>query len=708
MASRLLLVLLLCPLVAPHAAGQSPAPAQPKERFDTATTAVMVDVVVRDKKGNPVTTLRKEDFELLEDGVGQEIVDAVLVAPPPASHHAGTAVTAAPASPPDPSRSRSVIAAPTFVALVFDRLSVEARALAHKGALAYLDTFHDDDFAGVFLSDLSLTTIQTYTNDRVRLRKAIDEVATRPTSIFDREATRPIRDRRGYGDNHPSVPVIASAEFVGRKVDGLVPGLEREIHNNWETLAREQQGYATTNALLALTTALGMLPGRKTVVFFAEGLALPELVLPHFRNVVATANRANVSVYTIDAAGLRVHSKDADIGREVRAIGMAQLALNDDGSSQSNLGLLERNEDVLRKDPRTSLTLLAQETGGFLVDSTNDLARAFRSIDADRRFHYLLTYTPRNADFNGEWRTLAVKVPRQRDVTVRARTGYLAVRAPGAIPLLTHEGPALAALDRSPAPADIPIRSAALVFPSATGARLALLATAAAKDVTFARDDKTATYHTDFTILARIRNEAGEVVRKASQPYRLGGALAQIEQARRGDVLFFRQPELSPGSYTLDVAVHDALARRAGVQKTTFVVQEPQAVQVSSLVLVRRAERLSSPVVKDDGNPLRVGDVLVYPNVGEPISRRDKVLTIFVTLQLAPGSTPQARLDVLRGDQSVASIPIVLETPDAGGRLQQLAQMPVAPLTAGDYTLRLVLTHEGRREVREASFRLID
>src|SRR6185312_8831998 len=157
----------------------------------------------------------------------------------------------------------------------------------------------------------------------------------------------------------------------------------------------------TTNALLAITATLGKLPGRKTVVFFAEGVAIPPAVLPHFRNVVATANRGNVSVYTVDAAGLRVHSTDAETGREVTAMGVAGITLTPTGENLSSLRMMERNEDVLRKDPRTSLTLLAQDTGGFLVDNTNDLAKAFRQIDADRRSYYLLTYSPRNANFDG-------------------------------------------------------------------------------------------------------------------------------------------------------------------------------------------------------------------------------------------------------------------------------------------------------------------
>jgi len=170
----------------------------------------------------------------------------------------------------------------------------------------------------------------------------------------------------------------------------------------WERLARDEQGYATTNALLALIAGLGPLPGRKTVVFFGERISIPDAVLPHFQEVVASANRANVSVYTVDAVGLRVHSEDQETGREVNAIGdIAMMTSGTDGATVSDLSVLERLADVMRKDPRTSLSLLADQTGGFLINNTNDLATGFRRIDLDRRFHYLLTYTPTNGDFNG-------------------------------------------------------------------------------------------------------------------------------------------------------------------------------------------------------------------------------------------------------------------------------------------------------------------
>src|SRR5690606_705128 len=88
----------------------------------------------------------------------------------------------------------------------------------------------------------------------------------------------------------------------------------------WEELARDQQGDATTDALLALTAGLGELPGRKTIVLFAEALAIPPAILPHVQDVIATANRHNVAIYTVDAAGLRVHSTDQATKREVQMI----------------------------------------------------------------------------------------------------------------------------------------------------------------------------------------------------------------------------------------------------------------------------------------------------------------------------------------------------------------------------------------------------
>ena len=711
----LLAVSVLVAAVAGHGDAQQQDP-----KFGAATTAVVIDVVVRDAKGRPVTDLTRADFELIEDGVRQELGDVTRVGAPAAAspRPVATAGTTATPAPPHHGSSKSV-AAPTFVALVFDRLTPEARALAYKGALASVETSQANDFVGVFLSDLSLVPIQTYTTDHTLLRKAIDEAATRATSVFDRDAIKSPKQLvyQAAGDNHPSVPVVAGAESIGRPAvreqpggggtgppTGIVDVAYDRMELAWERLAREQQGYASLNALRAVIEGLSVLPGRKSVVFFAEGLALPEAVLPQFDSVMATANRANVSIYTMDAAGLRVHSKDAEVGREVRAIGTAGITLTPDGSNSSNLALLERNEDVLRKDPRTSLTLLAERTGGFLIENTNDLARGFQKIDVDRRFHYLLTYTPKNLDFSGEWRRVEVRVP-SRKVEIRSRTGYPAVRTLSAIPLLAYEGPALAALERTPPPADLPLRLGAFVFPDVKGgSRAAVMVAASGPTLTFAETPDG--FRTDFLLMARVKDDKGEVVRKGSQPYRLTGTAADRDRTKKGEILFYRQPELPPGRYTVEGVVHDALGPRAGVVRMALEVSAETGLRVSSLVIVARSERLMSGELDPD-NPLQVRDRLIYPNLGEPLHRRRTDTVAFYVTIVPSGTEPvEARLHVLQAGKVVAELPVPVNAADASGRIQQVSQIPAGGLGTGDFQFRLVVKQGASEAVRDARFHL--
>jgi VWFA-related protein len=695
------------------AATVAPQDAPPQSPLRTGTAAIVTAVVVRDSHGTPVTDLTKADFALYEDGVRQDVADAQLVGAPEGG--AGTAAAEASRTNggrPKASPAQTTVSAPTFVALVFDRLSPEARHLAYRGAQAYLSTQHQDDFAGVFLSDLSLITVQPYTNDRASLARALKDVASRASSTFDLASLRS-RDCLDCGDDHPSVPFVAGAESPGRsqfRAEDPVSAAARVIRRGdelWERLERNAQGFSTTNALMSLVSALGLLPGRKTVVFFAEGLALPDAVMPQFRSVVAAANRANVSIYTIDAGGLRVQSQQQETGRGVNAIGALGLETTPDGTPMNSLGSMEWLEDALRKDPHTSLTMLARDTGGFLIDNTNDLAAAVRRIDQDRRFHYLLTYTPKNNDFNGEWRTITVKVPSRPDLQIRARSGYLAVRTPGAIPLLAYEGRAVADLERAPPPAELPVRAAAFAFPQPNGdPRVAIVAETTASAMTFDTSAAGDQFRTDFTLLARLRDAGGEVVRKASQPYRLTGPLADKDKAKAGNVLFYRQPTLPPGSYTLDVAVDDALARKAGVTHVPVTVPaQMTGPRVSDLVLVARGEKAPA-MEKGADNVLTVGKVQLYPNLGEPYARTGTLS--FYAVILPNGAPLTASLALGHGGTTLATLPLALAAPDANGRIQQLGQLPLASLPPGAYTLTLTVSGGPAPAARSAGFSVVE
>jgi hypothetical protein len=93
----------------------------------SGTNAIVVDVIVRDSKGNPVTDLRKEDFVLLEDGAAQEIGDATRVGNPVYVAKSGGAPPPAPGTATNDGHTF-----PSFTAIIFNRLSPEARGRAYQ------------------------------------------------------------------------------------------------------------------------------------------------------------------------------------------------------------------------------------------------------------------------------------------------------------------------------------------------------------------------------------------------------------------------------------------------------------------------------------------------------------------------------------------------------------------------------------------------
>jgi VWFA-related protein len=709
------------------------ARSQSQSTFSTSSQAIVVDVVVRDHQGRPVTDLSADDFELLEDGVRQQIAAVSLSMPGNLEAATPAATTTSPHWAGGTSAGTRVpITRETgAIALVFDRLSPEARGMAHAAAQTYIDRLAPDDLMGVFLIDRTLDTIQNYTNDRRKLHAAIEEVSRRATSNFRRESykheTLSSRYPQGEavnGDNDPSTPIVASAESSGRaskyfdehEGDGAVAagmylrsGISTDrLDTAFERMSRDEQGYTTTTAFMALAHTLSIVPGRKTLIFMAEQLTVPPDVLPHYRDAVAVANRANVSIYAIDCEALRVQSSQMETARYVNGLGMASISAQATGNGSGTLTAMEMNEDVLRRDPRVMLTMLTRDTGGFLINNTNDLAGGLQRLDADRRFHYLLTYAPTNNALDGTYRHITVRV-RRSSTDVRARDGYLAVPQLLGMPVLQRDALAVAALAQVPRPRAIPIQALALQFRDDMRAPLlALVIDVPRQGVMHRVEAGATTFQTEFTIYARIVSDRGEVVRQASQQYHLSGRAADRDRAQRGDVVFYRQPTLPAGHYTLEFVVVDTLGRQAGSGSQALEVIDPGRSQpdASSLLIVRAAEQLPA-AQQDRRNPLQVDGLLLSPNVSAPLHKASgTALTFFYTAY--PVDRPlSATLELADSSKTIAHLPLKLPPVDTTGRIQHLARVPLADVPPGSYDLRVILTDGTMQIVRTASFVLL-
>ncbi len=103
-------------------------------------------------------------------------------------------------------------------------------------------------------------------------------------------------------------------------------------------------------------------------------------------------------------------------------------------------------------------------------------------------------------------------------------------------------------------------------------------------------------YASNFTILVRFVDQADpqpRVVRRLSQHYEIRGPLAEMERARNGDVIFYRDSELPPGLYSMETVVFDAPTGKSSVRFSTIEVprRAESTLRTSSLVLVRSSEK---------------------------------------------------------------------------------------------------------------------
>ena len=726
MTFRLVVCLFLTGVVG--IAQQPPAPSSdqpPTARFGAATSGVVVDVVVRDSRGRPILGLTRDDFEIYEDGVPQSLVAFEPYEPADAPPSVADAAAAAGVQTNVENTAKRLAEGPPFIALAWDRLGPESRALAHRAAKRLVETKAPGELVGIFLTDMTLYTLQPYTTDSAKLVAAVDELAKRATSTLDREpspldrmvgraqtpATASAADA-GYG--LAGFPHSASLDGPGGRPDGqrteggwagIIAMLQR-MERAYTQFLYEAQGRASMLGLLALVDSLGQVPGRKTLFYFCEGLTIPDSQQARFRAVIDTANRNNVSVYTFDSAGLRVHSAQQQTAREIRELTFTGLGSTSTQSPKWNESL-EDNERLLKMDPAVALGILADQTGGLLVNNTNALDRAIDRINDDRRKHYLLSYVSTNTALDGAYRRIEVKVKR-RNVEVRARRGYRAVPASATAPVLAYEVPALKALDAPPS-MRFPVVTRALSTPLPGRPGLtSIVVNFNGLSLATAKDKDGTGYLAEATVVARVVDRARAEVARLSQQYQFTGELARREASLSRDILFFRSPELPSGAFTLEAVVYDGIAEAGTVLRTPIEVPPSDAaVQVGDLIVISRVEPFTAEPEVASRHPLVSKGVLFYPSLGEPVAKAKQTELTLALPMVVHGDAPAAQLEILRQGKSLATLTLPADTPEPGGRLMLVGRLPLSPLPPGVYDLRVNVTTPAGVIVRQGSVTVV-
>jgi len=664
--------------------------------FPTGTEIVLLDLVARDKAGRVVGDLRADEVQVFEDDKPCVVQSFRLLqaedrapAPPPAAAER-PAATAARAG------GEGLVG---VVAVVFDQLGPEAAKNARVAALQIAARpFPKGSLFAVYKIGQGLRILQSFTENRALLPAAIEKATTGIDQARD-----PAR-HRGYDNATEEAYDIArqaqaAAAKGGQGTDALFLAAEARMLRFSDRVTREAQGQAELQPLLAIAHGLALVQGRKSLLYFSEGLTVPPTVEEAFQAAVSAANRANVSVYAFDARGLRARSPSEET---TLALGLATDAVHGDQQGGGGLEAMfapETAMDALRLNRQGVLRDLAESTGGFLVAETNDLRPGLDRVVSDLRSYYEVGYVPPNPKADGRWRAIAVKVSRP-GVVVRTRRGYYAL-PPGAPVVLPYELALAEALAASPMPRDVEHRAATLRFAGGEAETETLVwVEVPLAGLTFGREEDR--YRGHFSLLGEVKDAKGELVARLSHDAPIEGPLSELESVRQRTTVVQRSLRLPPGRYVLESAVQDRESGRVGARRTAFEIPEPgPALSLGSVAIVR-ADHVG-PAAPSPDDPLQAGSLRATPLLGRSFPEGTPAVSLLLSLHAGPSpARPEVELEFRHDGQAVAHAKPDLPAPDGAGRITYVGSFPTAGLGPGRYDV-WVRGRLGEAEATEAT-----
>jgi VWFA-related protein len=376
---------------------------------------VVIDLIVTDRHGHHVQGLTASDFKIYEDGVPREIIGFTPSAGSASTSSSMAALGAEEV--PKAATPQGQSGLPTQPHLLTVVLDLGGNRLANtktscNAVLRYLEkTLASNDYVAIYYIDQGLHLALPFTNDLQEARETIKRIETRrPTGTFsgsDREsAQNEINDLLRRGVKGAQVEILRSSLRMGNMF----------------------QARAVFAALRAICFGYRAMPGRKNVVLFSEGFLYSDDAKPAMEAVADAANRANVSIYLIDPQGLEINPYGAgDPPADTISSKMATAAAaNENANTHGGESKFDRMRTIGNLTRGDQLEWLADTTGGFVVNRTNDLIYAFNRVMDDARNYYTLSYLPEKKEIDGKFHAVKVETS-QGSYQLRYRKGYWAI-----------------------------------------------------------------------------------------------------------------------------------------------------------------------------------------------------------------------------------------------------------------------------------------
>jgi VWFA-related protein len=693
-------ILLLLATVAGQA--QQPAPDQkPAATFKADINLVEVHAVVTDQRGQFISDLSKDDFEIYEDGRRQtaalfELIDTPPPRPAAAADH--------PAIEPDVRASVPAFTGRLYVIVLDDLHTTTLRSpQVRLAARRFVDQhLAPEDLAAIVYTSGRQDAAQELTGSRRLLRASIDKFQGQklPSASAERLAVH-FREREedtaaSSGDDGSSN--ASNRSPANQRIDDPYDG---------------ERGMNARRALELIRDVARWMSDvngrRKALVLFSEGIDYDIYdvfnsrsatgIVFDARDAIAAAQRANVAIYAVDPRGL------TQLGDESIAI----ASLSPDATVTYGTSRDFQRELLLAQE---SLMWLADDTGGIALVRNNDIAGGLARIAEDNSRYYILGYVADPTRSPGRFRKLDVRVKRP-GLTVRARRGYLPADAKAAAKRHEREvkagtTPALAAALNNPLPVgDLPVRVfAAPMKGNGRDASVIVATELDASALRFDQRDGRFVNTIEFSVVAadhtaKVRDTDRRELKLTLRP-------ETHQRLVSGGVRFLTRLDLPPARYQLRIGVHESAGGAVSTVPYDLEVPDYSRVPFALSGLVLTSSGAAAMMTPEPDPQLKA--TFPVPPVATRVFSRGETLGVYTELyDNTTTAAHTADFTVSVRDASGRALYTARESRTIGGKGQvqgYRTDVPLRDLPPGAYVLRVeaVSRFDDTSAVREVPF----
>jgi VWFA-related protein len=544
--------------------------------LESRVNLVPVRVVVHDSNGRAVEDLRKEDFQIKQDGQLQFIThfstemagstDKQVVrgeAIPLPTDSSSVTDSAPDASGKPIAAAPGALTLPTrFVALLFDdvHLDVGDVARTRTAAMRFIETRVKPN------ERLAIYTISgqhqvDFTDDRSSIRASLNALMANPVGAYDPKTQQDCLQMSYYEadliENKGDQQAAAAALSDAMACEASMPGgnAQQEAAQAAALVASTvqmaiQAGYINSQyavqRLQEVVRRVSALPGHRSIVLVSPGFLMSTLEY-EVSEIIDKANHANVFINTLDARGLYTVDPIGDVTRRPQP--------HSDAATMA-LDLQYRSEE--QRVQSDVLSDLAYSTGGFYFRNNNDLDAGFRMTAAEPEVSYLLAFVPANLKNDGKFHALSVKLTTKEKYTVQARRGFFAPKR-GATPEQLAKQDIEDALFSQEEQQSVPIQLHLQYFKSdANNAKLSVLTHVDLNHVDFEKSQ--GRNWDDLTIVAALFDRNGNFITGEEKTLELRLKDATLERLDQTGVTVKTNFDVKPGGYLVRLVVRDSKA----------------------------------------------------------------------------------------------------------------------------------------------------